>query len=287
MKIKSKIKVQLYIMIRKKSFRISFTIMMLYALTVYLLNIYSNMNMDISAILSASSLFILNDRGNYFWYFDSLFPFLVLFPFSFSYLNDKKTKMGMLLQVKMGAKDYYRSQMIACFLGGFLILFVPLMMNLILTNTTFIENGYTNFGYYNDIGYCQQLIGSMITIPTANTGMSFLEVYIFSPFLYNVLYTFFISIFAGLLGIFGLACSYLVKYNKVTLFIITYLLFLGTTKLNTQLSNSNQYVNTRLLNYVSVNISFGRSAWFFLGVCLILFLFSMIGVWRMSRLDQL
>lgn len=287
MKLINAIKLQLYIMISKKNFRISFTVMMLYTLGVYLINVYLNMDKDISATLSASSLFVLDEMGYFFWPFESMFPFLILFPYSFSYLNDKKTKMGMLLQVKMGNKNYYRSQMLACFFGGFLILFIPFIMNLILTNITFIETGYTHYGYYNDSGYCEYLLGSTVIVPTANTGMSFLQCYIISPFLYDVLYTFFISIFAGLLSIFGLACSFYVKHNKITLFIITYLLFLGTTILDTRLYNSSRYVNTRIMDYVSVNVSYGKSTWLFLGFCFVLFLFSIMGARRMSRLDQL
>jgi len=287
MNFKKLVKLQCYIMLNKINFKISFSIMMLYALGVYLLNVHANLHMDISSTLSASSLFVLDEMGEYFRYLQNLFPFLVLFPYSFSYLEDKKTRMGSLLQVRMSNKYYYLSQMVSCFLGGMLLFFVPLLLNLILTNITFIETGYTYYGYYNDYGYCSDLLGTNATIPTVNTGMSYLGVYLTSPFLYSLMYTLFISLFAGLFSIFGLSCSFYIKNNKITLLIINYLLFLGGTILNNISNSSNMYLNTKLLDYVSINTIMGKSTLFFLGVCSILFVFSIISMCRMTRVDQL
>lgn len=61
--------------------------------------------------------------------------------------------------------------MLACFLGGFVILFIPFFTNLILTNITFIETGFTYYGYYNDSAYCSDLMGTNVIVSTANSGM--------------------------------------------------------------------------------------------------------------------
>jgi len=281
------IRLQLYIMVNKINFKISFSIMIVYVLGVYLLNVRANLYNDISATLSASSLFVLDEMGDYFRYLQNLFPFIVLFPYSFSHLEDKKTRMGSLLQTRMGNKYYYLSQMAACFFGGMLLFFVPLLINLVLTNITFIETGYTYYGYYNDNGYCETLLGTNVLIQTVSSGMSFLKCYIFSPLLYDIMYTFFISLFAGIISIFGLACSYYIKKNKITLFIINYLLFLCTTILDRITYSSNQYLNTKLLDYVSVSTIMGKSTLFFLGVCFFLFVFSILSMRRMSQIDHI
>lgn len=287
MKLIDAIKLQFYVMLSKRNFRISFTLMMLYAIGVYLVNVYVNLNTDISATISASSLFVGNEKGDYYRYLEALFPFIVLFPFSFSYLNDKKTKMGCLLQTKMGNRNYYLSQMITCFLGGTSILFIPLILNLILTSTTFLETGYTYFGLYNTSGYCNTLLGNDTAINTVNSGMTFLSLYILSPFLYNFLYTLIISLFAGLISIFGLACSFYVKKYTITLFIINYLLFLIGSVVNNILYYSTTYLNTNFLDYVSVNTQIGKSYLFFFAFCSILFIFSVRKMHQMSQLDQL
>jgi hypothetical protein len=261
--------------------------MMLYCIGVYIANVFVNRNMDISATLSASDLYVLNEWGDYYIYLSTLFPCIVVFPFAFSNFEDKTTKISFLFQTRMGNRNYYYSQMIVCFLGTFALFFIPVLANAILTHLTFFETGNTYYGFIYTHGYCASLLGTDVFVNTSNIKFPFLKLFILNPFIYNILYTFLFGVFAGIFGVFNLACSYYLKRFKISLFFINYLIFYAGSMIDSLLGQSEQYVDTLFLDYVSVGIGMGKSIWFIVISCTVLLIFSILSMRRVMTRDKL
>jgi len=83
------VKMQFSLMIRKKGFQFAFTVMMLYAMGSFVFAVLNSWNQDVSSMYSAYTFCANNDSSPLFKYFRMLFPFLVVFPFTFSSMTDR------------------------------------------------------------------------------------------------------------------------------------------------------------------------------------------------------
>lgn len=273
------IKSQFLIMINGLSFKFAFSVSLLYNLVSYVLTVLVNRNVDLSMMYSADSVYAGNSLAQVFDIFSKLFPFLVIFPFSFSYIDDRNLKIHSYLLSRTTKRDYYLSKMINCFIGTFIIIFIPFLINLLLCHLTFPQNHNTFFGEYNWRNYFRSLVGSNVDVDinTKYTGLSFLKLYLYSPFLYNIFYNFLLSSFAGLMGIFSLSCSFIIKKYKILLFIPTYLIFYLGSIMDTVICNSGKsYFCTALMQYVSVGNTIGLSLIFILVFIVALMIFSLL-----------
>lgn len=281
------IKMQCSLMFHKYSFKFVFSLMMIYSLGVYLINLYTSSGKDVSTLHSAVSLYVGSSIGEYFHYFSSIFPFIVVFPFAFSYLNDKSVNIIPFVMTRMGSNYYYSSKLIAAFIGGVLIILIPFAINLLLLTITFPHNDNTYFGFFHDINYGSRLLGTNVIVSSAGKGLPFLQLYMTSPLLHSCLYLVFLSLFSGLLSIFALACSYWISKYKVLVFIPVYLLFFMCNTLDNFLFKSQNYLNTILLDYVTVDVSPGKHALFFIPFCFVILFFSLYRSWQVSLKDQI
>lgn len=281
------IKMQFILMINKRNFIIVFFIMMFYSLGIYLTNVYLNINKDITTIYSADALFIGVTDSNYFHYFRELFPFLVVFPFAFSYIEDVNVKIYPFLISRMSSKMYYISKLITSFLGGFLIIFIPFLINQFLLLITFKINGYTYFGSIYDMNYCKNLLGTNVIPEVKNVGLPFLRLYIFNPIIYNFLFTIILSVFSGIMSMFSLVCSYWSKKYKILLFFSLYFIFFFFRTINNILEQYDIYLNTTLLDYVSVNSNYGKNYFLFILFCSLILVISIYKTLQMSNQDHL
>ncbi len=263
-------------MLEKRSFWIAFYILVAYSLATIYIYFINNMGMDQSTLRSSDDLFIGNAFGDYFFVFNLLFPFLVVFPYSFSFIEDKSTKIIPYIIVRSGKWNYFFSKSITTFIGGFLLFFIPFIFNIVILSVAFHYNFNTFLGTYKDVNYCRSLIGSNVIIKSVSYGMSFIGIYLYSPIIYNVLYTFFISIFSGILSLFSFSCSLKIKRLKVLVFLPPYILIYFFNIINNFSYVSNKYLNTRLLDYVTVNYFYGKSTLFFVAICLTILIFSLL-----------
>lgn len=284
------IKIQLCLMIHKVGFQLSFTIVFTYCISSYLKNLIMYTKLDISNFYSANFLYCGNGYATFWGIFQALFPFLVVFPFSFSYIDDLHVNIVPYVNGRMNNKYYYIGKLLTSFIGGFIIIFIPFLLNLILCNLTFSENNNTLFGPYNLVTYNECITGKDVYIHTSYKGMSFLHLYIKSPFLYNILYLFILSIFSGTLSTFATACSFLIKKHKVVVFIPVYLLILLFRNLDSYAYLQNQkyaYINYDLMDYININVEYGRNYVIFCLVLALLFIFSYLCALFMSKKDNL
>jgi hypothetical protein len=121
----------------------------------------------------------------------------------------------------MSRKQHYLSGAFACFIGSFLIICLPFLLNIFLNFISFPNNGVTRFdvwgssafwaGFYDDFG---------------KAYLSFPNLYLYHPQLYNVLFTLILSFCSGIFGVFAYAMSFFLSgLHKLCLFLPVYLLF--------------------------------------------------------------
>lgn len=95
---------------------------------------------------------------------------------------------------------------------------VPFLLNLILSNLIFPHNHNVMFGEYAMDNYYGMLTGSSQLYTSLRPGFMHLDLYLASPFLYNVLYLCILTAFAGLMSAVLMGLSFFLKKRKIILF---------------------------------------------------------------------
>jgi len=281
--IKNNITAQIKLMVKTKSFRTAFTLVFLLAIASYLYQLFEMRNVDISLMKSSTMLFMLNDTTRLLKYFEILLPILAVFPFVFSYLDDSNLKTFPYLLTRQSKRSYFISKYITSIIGGFLIIFIPLLINLILCSVTFPFNNNNFFGGSFSINFEGILLGTSRAINTRHYGLPFLRIFLISPTLYNVLFIVIASVFSSALASFAFAFSMFFKNNKVILILPTFLLMRLLQFLDVfaySLTNKGiNYLNLNFLSYIEVSgFTLGKSYWLFLGFVCVLFLIGYFSV---------
>lgn len=286
MKFLNSVIVQFQYMIHKLGFKFSFFIMFIFGITSYLNNVRISMSEDISVIISADSSFALSSYNSLWGLFTAILPFIIVFPYAFSYLEDNRLKIIPYVVNKTGKTNYFLSKTTACFIGGFLIIFIPFILNLILCHITFPDNYNTSFGIYNTSDYISNLTGSNVIINTEQKGLPLLKLYLINPFAYNLLYLCFFSLFSGILSVFSLACSfYLRKYN-ILLLVPTYLFFYIGNILDSYSYSSASYTNYDWITYVCIDNFYGKDYKLFFCILLFIILFIVLSLIYAMKRDE-
>jgi hypothetical protein len=288
MNIYNSIKMQFSLMIHKLSFQVGFSIVMLYTMVSYIKNLLDYRGVDKLYFYSANFLYAGNNYASFWGIFESAFPFIIVLPFAFSYLDDLNIKITPYILSRMSKEKYFMGKLITCFLGGFIIIFIPFLINLIFCNITFPENHNTLFGPYNLITYYERLTGADVYINTDFKGQSFLKLYLYSPLLYNFLYLFILSTFAGIMSVFSGACSYFLSKYKIILFIPVYLIIFLGKSIDSYIYLNNQkikYIDCKWLEYVSINFHYGKSYILFGAFLICCMFFSIISLLFICRKD--
>lgn len=209
-----------------------------------------------------------------------LIPFLAVLPFATSYIGDRSSGyIGMYIG-RVSYKNYLRSKLCACFIGGFILAFIPLIINLLLCNAAFAHNG--NY-YMGDIGstiLAGNLTGRTLQYNTAYPELPLADLFVRSAFLYNLLYTFMFSGFIGLLSVSVLALSFFFRKHKIVLFAPIFVLqrvFMALTNLSIQMApkgSRGSAMNFDLIDYFVPDTERGQNPIYALILILALCAFS-------------
>jgi hypothetical protein len=273
---KKSIITQLSLMVARRDFRLVFTCVLALTLYSFVVNLigYSlaNTNLmdsgvanllefrgsDYSSLYSWHFLYAGNTNSKIWPLFSVLYPFIVVFPFGFSYMQDRNVRLLNHYILKSGKKNYFRSKLIAAFIGGFLIIAIPFAINLLLNYATFPHT------YHSPLQYEQLLTGDRVDRDTVFGAKPFAGLFTQSLFLYNMLYLLFFSLFTGLLSAFSMALSFLIRRRKILLFVPLFVLFQLGFYLNSVIFNLEnvRYFNTDILSYFATDSFYGQSVVF-------------------------
>lgn len=250
------IKTQIEIMRRGKEYKAAFFITLLYACLAFMEALARFAGKDLSLVKDANQV-VCFSAANHLWsLFCIFYPFLVVLPFSTSYIDDYKNQLLPVYFSRASKKDYYIAKLVAAFVGPALIIAVSFLVNLLLCNCFFPHNGNTWMGEYQMPNYYRRLLGTGTVYRTLYPSVPFLEVYLFSPFLYNLIYILLFSLFSGLLGSFVMSLSFRIRKNKIILFapifIMTQLLqILDARSLSKAIESGGVYRNVNIFEYFS------------------------------------
>lgn len=266
-------------MCAKRSFWISFFIVLLYALGSYGYNLIQYWGRDVSAVYARTSLACTSADGDMFVYFQLLFPFIVVFPFATSFFEDVENKsIGFWIR-RSGKKRYYISKLAACFIGCFIVILVPFLINLILVWVTFPSTAATNWGTI----YSEEFFQNLYDFDRMKYDLFQIHFFIRHPVLYELGIILAAAIFAGIFGVVAFAFSIYIRKYKILIFLPVYILFFLLDRLNVMVES----MNFSLLDYVTVSTNPNKNYILFFGICLFFLVVSSIIIYRQSKKDVL
>lgn len=263
----SSIKTQINIMRKGKEYKLAFIITFMYTCLAFIFSLTEYAGKDLSVIKDADQAVCISG-ANLFWSSFCIFwPFLVVLPFSTSYVDDYKNQLLPVYFSRVSKRDYYVSKLAAAFVGTAFIIAVSFLANLLLCNCFFPHNSNTWIGQYQMPSYYRSLLGTNIDYRTLYPAIPLLRVYLFSPFLYNLIYILFFSLFSGLLGSFIMSLSFWMKKNKFVLFVPVFvttqlLQVLDARALSKAIESGGLYININIFEYFSPLFSSGTVPFF-------------------------
>ncbi len=289
------VKYEWKVMLHKKEFLVAFCAAMAFCVLSLLVSTNAalrNCGADQSEVLSADSIFAGNASSGIWYFFQYLFPFLIVLPHSISYIQDIDCGALPLLTTRGDRKRYVFSKLTACFLGNVVIILIPFLLNLLLCHIAFPSNENSARWVYGVLQYDGILLGTNHSYQTAYGALPFLRLYLFSPTLYNVLYILILSLASGIVGVFVLCLSFFFHKQKAPLFLPVFLMVLGSSVLNAYCLSravsdaSYQYVNYNLMDYFAAFGYRGQSPYYILGVAAVLLVFCAFAVRHVLRADE-
>ncbi len=280
------IRTQCKLMFSKRGFWISFSLMLALAFlfpTLLMLVNHLKGN-DISAIPDRvyAYLFCHGSKLSDVLYF--ILPILSLFPFATSFAIDRKLHAYFPLTARGGVRSYFFAKAIACMVGGFVIFFIPLAVNILVNHLLMPQTMQDVVG--NNM-YEQYTNWSIQSDDNSSLQANWLtKLWLVHPQLTNLLS-------AAMVGCLG-AVSSLVSYTS-TFFIKKYthlsvfpMLMLLTAGVMLQSNSADLTMNWSLVDYVKTGDLYYFSTYsYFWGVCAVLVLLCGGILWWRSKQDLL
>lgn len=276
----SSTKIQLKVMLRRKEFVYALWAMTGYACAAFFYVLVKYWGMDVSIVKDANQSVCYSQMNGLWGIFSILYPFLVVLPFSTSYIDDYKNRLLVIYFSKSSGRVYYLSKILTAFIGTALVIAVPCALNLILCNIFLPHNHNTWLGEYQHESFYQAVMGMNHLYKTDYKGIPLLHLFLRSPLLYNIVFLLIFSLFSGLLGAFVLSLSFWLRKKKIILFLPLYFIIHVLDAINVKwlymaINGEISYVDTALLDYVVPSFSNGGMSPVFIGA-VILILFGLI-----------
>jgi hypothetical protein len=234
------------------------------------MNLVKYHDTDFETIYSWHRLYSGNALSNIWPVFSNIYPFIVVFPFGFSFIQDRDARVLAWHIRRSGQRRYFRSKLIVAFIGGFIVIAIPFLINMLLCYATFPHN------YNSDLQYYSWLTGENVFRDTVFAHKPFPSLFAYSLFLYNIVFLTIFSCFSGLLSMFTMGCSFFIRRYKIMLLIPLFVIFQAGSYLSGVIYDYNnqsiRYFNTNLLDYISTDAFYGQSvpfiASFLSAICL-------------------
>jgi hypothetical protein len=172
---------------------------------------------DVSELVESGYLYFLIDSKDMFIAVVTLFifPLVVTLPYSDSYNNEKIKGIQKSLIIRTGKVKYFISKYIVIFTAGFLVIFIPLSINLIATiNVAPINNNGNDITHFGSYMYTQL---TEITI--------FPKLFAKSVVLVDTIHLFITSFFGGLIALFGFTISIIFNLNRLSILLIPTIIY--------------------------------------------------------------
>lgn len=181
------------------------------------------------------------------------------------YINDKNIGLKNKFIMVLGRQKYHINNIIVVFITTFILIFLPLFINFLLTLLNYNLNKYIDLG--RGIFYS----------PIYDYNMPLVSIYKISPLLLNLVYVFIPSIVMSIWSTFIYSLSLFIKDAKAYHISIISLIILMISQMVMDFLGYTQLKLSEYLNPISISKN-RLNFTFFLAICLIIFVVSIIGV---------
>lgn len=218
------IKVQLKTMRVSREFRVAMIVTWIYAVVAFVLRTLEVRGIDIFRVEDANQYVCFSPYHPLFNIFKLIYPFIIVMPFATSYIDDYKNQLIMVYASRVSRVKYFISKLIVAYIGTALIVAIPFLLNLALCNIFFPHNMNVLYGSYQMKNYYNTLLGLNFMYEPTSNNLPFLELYLQNPISYNLLYIALFSLLTGLLGMFAMACAFVIKKSKILVYVPIYVI---------------------------------------------------------------
>lgn len=288
------LKVNMRIMIKKKTFLFSLGIMLIICLTLPFIYFWNYRDYYVYQMPAAYSVFVGNDMGMAWKYIQLIMPFLVIFPYSMSFYDDSMSGVNIYYLTRGDRKKYYFSQMLTCFIGGVIVIGIPFLVNILMNTIIFPAEGndyLTTLNRYY-VGWSSSVTGSNVVFKTVSKGIVLKKLYVDYPQIYNIAITILASIIAGVMSIATYTFSLIIRKSRIFIFLFSYIFFQLFAMIDSVLYDRwdevNAYICTNITSYMSFTQGqIGKVYIGFLGVMILVVLLEIKIVMKRISKDEL
>lgn len=278
------IRMQIKTMVRKKEFKLTLLGCTIMAVLFFIKSLVSN-----PYHYDKNFLYCGMGFSECWSIFSVLFPFLVVIPFATSFIDDLSdhTFAAVLVRGKIG--QYLFAKFFATFMGNFMVVFFPFLINLILCNLFIPATGQTPFGHVTSSDFVHVLHGTNHLYQSFSPKIPFLSIYERSPLMYNFVYLLILSGTSGMLGVLVLSISLWIRKYKIVLFLPVYLLVrLGqvfqTFSFERAMGNPDKYfTNWSMIDYIAPFSFSGKYYPFFILFMILIAVNAVFSCWILCK----
>ena len=261
---KKLLKYDLAVMVHKKEFAVAFCVMMAFAVfslfqTEKFLIVWDN-SVELDFNNPAPEWMTVFTPFLPAWQvFTYLFAFLVVLPYSMSYLTELESGMIPVLLTRVSKRKYCLSKALTCFIGNAVIIGVPLLFNYFLCRLAFPTDLPNSIG---SGGYCIPAFNALLNGEAADGFLTckypivpMLSLFLNHRRLYLLVHIGMITLASGLAGMFLLFLSLFIGRYRAFLFLPVFLLVRFSAMLQVNFMNaatqdfSKQYVSLSFMEY--------------------------------------
>ncbi len=290
-KMREMLKSQWYLMVHSGGFWLAFVLILAFTLSSFLGNAGRSWGENEQKIRTAVNMTVL--AGSRAKEFAGLTALVISLPFASSYITDRHYRTAAYLLSRGNRADYLRAKLTMCFIGGALLVLIPLLMDAVLCAAAFPNNGNYLFGEEGTANYAGFLTGANQTYRSVSPAIWFLRLFLISPWLYCLLYILLFSVFAGGMSMVVFAVSCWLPVHKIFLIFpagaILFLLRAADEHLFFQAmgDSGTTYVNLSVVDYFLPFSRGGQSPWVLLGVVLSAVVFCGISLRHLQNKEQI
>lgn len=288
------VKYNLSIMVRKKTFRFSFFLVLLLCIFLPFVYAIEYKGYSVVELPAAHTLYVGNAMGLAWKYMQLVFPFLVIFPYSMSFFEESKEGTILYIQARSGRKQYYFSQVITCFIGGFVIIGVPFAINILLNSIIFPDNANDYISTYDiyTSNWSSCITGSSTIFHVISKGYMLKSLYINHPQLHNLLFALLSGVVSGIMSMLAYAFSIFIRKSRLFIFFLMYVFFQIFSMMDSVMfdnwSDVNVYVCTNITSYISNGLlQMGRVYWGFYVLLAFVVLFVITVIRKRIKRDEI
>lgn len=262
-------KEQTFFLLKKKSSIFVFYVLLIMVLINFVSNVLEFSGRDVTHMYHSMKILLLsynrvNYQGDATLVLIQLYPLLVVLPAGFSLAKEYQSGQDVYMISRLGHRNYIFSKLLSAFLATMLIFVTPFLLELVLNCLSFpseASGDMTNWTAYDE-NYLRYVRNYLVS-----------GLYFYSPYLYALLATLLFGIVSGVLGMFSVAVSALVRIKYNIFLFLPVFVFLNGTVILANLFSENA-ASIRWYDYFFMFSDKPKNFLLFVFVVLVMILFS-------------